>query len=188
MRWTMRLAAGLAAALVAGAALAQGFPQRSLEELAAADAALARQQTKTAKPGDLMFTPADNGARAAAVYTGQSRPLESRRQIFIVAFASSSQGNDRYGALYKREYLFRSGSRDYWLPVQSQVADYFAKELKPGAPVMLYLRNAGGFRTELGWEWVFLVEEFEGPNGAPPPNGAPAKPGAPQGAGPKIEA
>jgi hypothetical protein len=61
--------------------------------------------------------------------------------------------------------------------VQSQVAAYFPKELKPGEAVTIYVRNAGGFRLSTEWEWIFLVEEYDTPTGKDaPPKGE--KPGA----------
>jgi hypothetical protein len=189
MRLAKIWAAAAVAASIAGAALAQGFPARSLDQLVAADLAKIREQQKSPKAGDLFFNPsADGGAQSPAVFTGQSRPIDQRRLGFIEAFASSADGNGAYASLYSREYLFQSGGKSHWLPVQAKVASYFAEELKAGTPVTLFLRNAGGFRTDQGWEWVFLVEEFEGPKDAAKPG---AKPDSPKlqavPAGPKIK-
>ena len=182
-----------AALLSAGAsAFAQGYPPLSFAQMIQLDLELIRQQRQPERPGDLFFSPSTEtgGARTKAVYTGQSRPLDQRRQAFISAFASTSVGNDRYAALYEREYRFTAGGKDWWLPVQSQVASYFGKELKAGQAVTLYIRNAGGFRLSDSWDWVFLVEEFDTPEGARPstPPGkdqpAPKKPVAPK--GPKV--
>jgi hypothetical protein len=194
MRVSNIVAAGFAAALIGGPALAQAFPAHSFDELIASDLTIIQQQHRPARAGDLFFNPGlDNNARSRAVFTGQSRPLDGRKQAFIVAFASTSVGNSGYSALFQREYLFRANGKDFWLPVQTQVAGYFARELAMGAPVTLYLRNAGGLRLAKAWDWVFLVEEFEGPKGAakpetPPAPGAPARPKAPAiPPGPKIQ-
>jgi hypothetical protein len=192
MRRPILVLAFLTALLSGGAALAQGYPPLSFAQMIQLDEALIREQRQPERPGDLFFNPSSEtgGAKAQAVYTGQSRPLDQRRQAFINAFASTSLGNDRYAALYEREYRFTAGGQDWWLPVQSQVASYFGKELKVGQPVWLYIRNAGGFRLSDSWDWVFLVEEFDTPEAirpAPPQKGqpAPTKPPAPK--GPKIE-
>lgn len=192
MRLPNILAAGLAATLIGGAALAQGFPAQSFDQMIASDLATIQQQHRPVRAGDLFFNPGlDNNARSKATFTGQSRPLDGRKQAFIVAFASTSEGNSSYSGLYQREYLFRADGKDFWLPVQTQVASYFARELAAGTPVTLYLRNAGGLRLAKDWDWVFLVEEFAGPKGKPdaaPAPGAPAKPRAPViPPGPKIQ-
>ena len=174
MRLSTILALALAAGSIAGAALAQGFPLLTFDQLAALDQKLVAEQKKTPRPGDLVFNPGENGGgRERATFTGQSRPLDPRNQAFIVTFASSSLGNGQYASLYEREYLFKANGRDYWLPVQAQVASYFAKELKAGEPVTLYVRNAGGFRNSDSWAWMFLVEEYDTPGGA---KAAPAQP------------
>ena len=174
----------------AGAALAQGFPLLSFAQMIALDERLIQEQRRPERPGDLFFNPGENGGgRVTAVYTGQSRPLDLRRQAFITAFASTNNGNEQYASLYLREYRFTAAGRDWWLPVQSQVAGFFPKELKAGETVTLYVRNAGGFRLSDSWDWVFLVEEFDTPEGAaptPPDKGQPGpkRPVAPS--GPKI--
>jgi hypothetical protein len=167
--------------LAAGSALAQGFPLMSFGEMGKLDETLAIRQHKTgARPGDLMFNPGENGGgRARAVYTGQSRPIDARHSAFITAFASTSVGNSSYAALYDRDYLFKAEGKDLWLPVQASVANFFAKELKAGQPVTLYVRNAGGFRLSDSWDWVFLVEEFDSPSGKGATPAEPAKPGQP---------
>jgi hypothetical protein len=186
MRFSIILAAtlGLASGAAQSQAQAQGFADKSFDQMIAQDLGLIQQQRRPLHTGDLFFNPnVDDAARSRAVFAGPSRPLDARKQAFIFAFASSSTGNGKYAGLYRREYLFQSGGKDFWLPVQDQVASYFAKELKTGQPVTLYLRNAGGMRLEKAWEWVFLVEEFSGPRGSEgrqeaPPSG-PAKPRAP---------
>lgn len=166
MRLSTILALTLAIGSIAGAALAQGFPLMTFDQLAALDQRLVAEQKKTPRPGDLVFNPGENGGgRVRAAFTGQSRPLDPRSQAFIITFASSSIGNGQYANLYEREYLFKANGRDYWLPVQAQVAAYFGGELKAGEPVTLYVRNAGGFRNSDSWAWMFLVEEYDTPGG-----------------------
>jgi hypothetical protein len=166
MRPATLFASLVLAASVAGAALAQGFPVLSFAQMITLDEQIIRDQHKPERPGDLFFNPGENGgAKVRAVYTGQSRPLDQRREAFITAFAATNVGNDKYANLYQREYRFTADGHDWWLPAQTQVASYFGKELKPGQPVMLYIRNAGGFRMSDSWDWVFLVEEFDTPGG-----------------------
>jgi protein involved in polysaccharide export with SLBB domain len=175
----------VAVALLATAALAQTpVPARSFGQLEALDLKLIAEQNKTARPGDLFFNPGQDAlAQTQAQFTGQSRPIDARMQGFIISFASTGPGNQAYAKLYQREYLFRADGQDRWLPVQGQVATYFARELKAGDTVTLFLRNAGGFRNAAAWDWVFLVEEFQSPNTPKAPPGK--RPVIPP--GPKIE-
>ncbi|MEI9891014.1 MAG: hypothetical protein WDN45_11000 [Caulobacteraceae bacterium] len=192
MRPATLLASLCLALSLAGAAVAQGFPVLSFAQMITLDERLIQEQRKPERPGDLFFNPGENGGgRVNAVYSGQSRPLDLRRQAFITAFAATSAGNEQYASLYLKEYRFTAGGKDWWLPVQNPVAAYFAKELKAGETVTLYVRNAGGFRLSDSWDWVFLVEEFDTPGGADktaPPEGK-GQPGArkPIPKGPKVE-
>ena len=192
MRRAILVVAFSAALLCAGAAQAQGYPPLTFAQMIQVDLALIRLQRQPERPGDLFFNPSTEtgGAKVRAVYTGQSRPLDQRKQAFITAFASTNLGNERYAALYEREYRFTAGGQDWWLPVQTAVAGYFGKELKAGQSVSLYIRNAGGFRLSDSWDWMFLVEEFDTPEGATPSTPPqksqpePKKPPAPK--GPKV--
>ena len=119
MRRAILLIALTAALLSAGdGARAQGYPPLSFAQMVQLDQELIRQQRQPERPGDLFFNPSSEtgGAKTKAIYTGQSRPLDQRRQAFINAFASTSLGNDRYAALYEREYRFTAGGQDWWLP------------------------------------------------------------------------
>ena len=190
MRLKTLLALTIAAASLATAALAQAFPTLSFAQMIALDRQLIRAQHQPERPGDLFFNPGENGGgKTRAVYTGQSRPLDQRKQAFLAAFASTSGGNDQYATLYQREYRFTADGKDWWLPVQSQVAGYFGKELKVGEAVTIYVRNAGGFRLSTEWEWIFLVEEFDTPVGkdAPPKDGKPGAKKVVIPPGPKVE-
>lgn len=94
-------------------------------------------------------------------YLGTSRPLTVATKEILSHWKTSFQIPDQTVALFKNEFLFRECDRDVWLPVQEQVSSYFAKELKPGDMVTLYLFLAGGIRTNGKMELLFLVNEFE---------------------------
>jgi hypothetical protein len=159
----LALAAGLALATAAVAQPPQTldlffapatFPQLG-SELAAAAA-------KTPAPAPY-FEESDHSRRkVTASFTGQSRPLDKTEAGFIQAYADHMH-KPQYAKPYERAYLFQEGGKDYWLPVQAPVADFFAKELKPGDQVRLYLLQSGGARPSGAWQWIYLVEEFRGP-------------------------
>jgi hypothetical protein len=48
-----------------------------------------------------------------------------------------------------------------WLPVQDTVASFFAKELKTGQPVYLYVIFLGAQWTNDDVVWGFAVNEFK---------------------------
>lgn len=51
--------------------------------------------------------------------------------------------------------------KEYWIPVQKQVAVYFSNELEIGDRITLYLMAVGGVKLEDNWESVFLTNEFK---------------------------
>ncbi len=122
---------------------------------------------KTPAPAPYFEESDKSRRKVQAVYTGQSRPLEKAEADYIQAYANHMK-KPRYAKAYERDYLFRADGKDYWLPVQAPVADFFAKELKSGDPVSLYLLQSGGMRASGSWQWVYLVEEFKGPTAKQP--------------------
>jgi hypothetical protein len=63
--------------------------------------------------------------------------------------------------LFESEHLFTEDAKEYWVPVQKQVATYFEKELMKSDKVTLYAVWVGARRDSAGTEHVFLVNEFE---------------------------
>jgi hypothetical protein len=72
MRLKTFLALTLAAAALAGAALAQGFPTLSFAQMIALDRRLIRDQHQPERPGDLFFNPGETGA-------GKTRSISANR-------------------------------------------------------------------------------------------------------------
>ena len=149
---------------------AQGFPwndfeRRTLQELIKTNE---REEAENISrfPDQTQFVFRDTTLPSAVqlTYTGESRPLSVERKKFIETWARSYYRNTGYANLYAAEYLFKEGTEDYWLPVQKDVAKYFAEELKKGDPVDLYLIVPGGLRVAKGKTlWLFLVEQFQQP-------------------------
>ena len=94
-------------------------------------------------------------------YVGTSRPFSAERKELLENWKRSFKINDETAAMFEREFLFRECGKDFWLPVQKQVAAYFPKELKEGEMITLYLFFGGGVKTKEKSDFLFLVSEFE---------------------------
>jgi hypothetical protein len=141
--------------------LLQGFPfeifkPRTLKEVISIT-------TKAVRPDDSMFLAQNQlESKVEVVFTGQSRPIDDGRKTFIktwVGMLRSEQAG--YAELYEREYLYKEGSDEHWLPTSKPITKYFDKELKPGDKMDLYLISIGAFRSRGEIECVLLVEEFQ---------------------------
>jgi hypothetical protein len=111
-------------------------------------------------PG-LIVSGEDFPTLARVVYRGDSRPLNPRRidvmrQWGLTFLRDSSIVND-----FHREYLFQEGKRLLWLPVQDTVATYFARELRPGQTVTLYVVWFGAYFAGEDIIWAFIVNDFK---------------------------
>lgn len=96
-------------------------------------------------------------------YTGEVRAVGEMRQKLIENWSKLYSQRKDYYKLFEREFLFKEGADEYWLPVQEPVTKYFDKELKKGELVDLYLVRPGGVKSGEKVDWVFLVEEFQKP-------------------------
>lgn len=145
---------------------AQGFPwddfkPRTLKEIVKLDAA----EIKDSEKKNRVILHADMLLSVVRVkYTGKSRRISETKKGFLQNWAQTFTGNgERYAAMYEEDLLFTEDGVEYWLPVQKKVVPHFAKELKEGEEVDLYLVRAGGVCSKQVCDWFFLVEEFQKP-------------------------
>jgi len=109
-----------------------------------------------------LFRGNDHPSLVLVTYTGKKRAVGAWRSQFIRDYYEKAlrlplptQFND--------ELLFLEDSVEYWLPVQSQVVPYFARELTPGDRVWLFIVWPGGTARSKRPDWIFLVNEFQKP-------------------------
>lgn len=100
-------------------------------------------------------------SQVVAVYSGSSRKVSDKKKEVITAWLRVFGKPAEYLDLFESEYLFIEDGKEYWLPVQKQVAAFFEKELRKSAKVNLYAAWVGAFRDSGGTEHVFLINEFE---------------------------
>lgn len=103
----------------------------------------------------------DHARKALVIYTGLSRPTSALRRQMLSNWLKSFGLPQKTVHIFPREYLFHEDDGAYWMPVQEPVAAYFSDELKPNAPVCLYLVWAGAHCVGDRVTWLFLVNEFE---------------------------
>jgi hypothetical protein len=110
-------------------------------------------------PGE-HFSGDDFATVATVVYKGDSKPLDPLRHQILSRWGLTMRRDSSIAKDFHREYLFQEGERELWLPVQDVVASYFAKELKPGQPVRLYVMFLGAYYAGQEIIWTFIVNEF----------------------------
>jgi hypothetical protein len=100
-------------------------------------------------------------ARVAATYAGAARDIPAARRRLMQAFLQLTRGEPAHAALYQREYLFRAHGRDYWLPIQSNMANEFVHGRRSGDAVDLDVALLGGHGSRGVMDWVFVVQNFD---------------------------
>jgi len=98
--------------------------------------------------------------RARVIYKGESRPVNSMRLEVVRRWGLAFHRDSSIANDFHREYLFQEGQESLWLLVQDTVASFFARELKPGQRVTLYVMWVGAYYHERTIEWAFIVNEF----------------------------
>lgn len=141
-------------------AFAQEFPwnifkSRTLKEVVSVT-------TKAVKPYDSMFLATNQlESKILVTFTGKSRPIIKERKTFISIWAGMLGQPKDYADLYQREYLYKEGDDEYWLPTQEPITKYFDKELKEGDEITLYLIRIGAHRSKKNIDCILLVEEYQ---------------------------
>jgi hypothetical protein len=148
-------------ALLATTALAQGFPWESFKPRTLKE--VISITTRALRPDDSMFLAQNElESKVEVVFTGKSRPIIKARKTFIETwFGMLRTDQKEYAELYEREYLYKEGDAEYWLPTSKPITKYFDKELKPGDKMHLYLISTGAYRSGGDIDCVLLVEEFQ---------------------------
>ena len=100
-------------------------------------------------------------SRVKVVYTGTSRKVSDQRKELISIWLKTLGKPKELLDLFENEYLFTEDKVEYWLPVQKQVASYFADELKKGDTVTLFVAWLGARKEAKSVDYIFLTNEFE---------------------------
>jgi len=116
--------------------------------------------------GSLVFHPPVR-ARVCVSYAGRHRPLGATNKKFLASYGKMNPGYQVWANTFEEEWLFRAEGREWWLPVQKQVAAHFAEEIKPGEDTDLYLVYVGVAFTGKGADTMLMVEEFQTPGHSP---------------------
>ncbi len=137
---------------------------RTLAEIGELNVALqnASPAGKDLKMGGLIFDADFLYSHARVKFMNKSRPISADRKELMGLWQKTFSIDEKNMALFENEYLFKECNTEYWIPVQKQVAGYFAKELKEGDMLTLYFLRASGKRAKGSevWDWIYLVNEF----------------------------
>src|ERR1044072_2209760 len=94
-------------------------------------------------------------SRVRVKFMNKSRPISAERKELMGFWQKTFGLDEKKMTLFENEYLFKECNTEYWMPVQKQVAGYFAGELKEGDMVTLYLMRASAKRAKGSgvWDW-----------------------------------
>ena len=150
--------------LISQTVFAQGFPYqeyktRTLSELVEMDSDVRKIDYEDKKGILIHAKPFYSAIRVE--YTGKSRAISSEKMNLFKLWQGSLGVDAKILTLLENEYLFKECDKEYWIPVQKQVAAYFPKELKDGDRITLYLMAVGGVKVKDEWDFVFLISEFQ---------------------------
>jgi hypothetical protein len=161
--------------LFATTTMAQGFPwddfkPHTLAEIVKIDE---REINDSVKQNRLIFHGDMFLSVVRVKYTGKRRAMSDTKKEVLKMWGQSFSipHAEEYAAMYEEDMLFTENGVEYWLPVQKQVLPYFAKELKEGEDVNIYIVRAGGICSKKVCDWLFLVEEFQKPKEGVPGKG-----------------
>jgi hypothetical protein len=145
--------------------LAQSFPfekydPRTLAELV--EMAEADSKNIPADKGQMIINGKPFYSAVRVKYIGTSKPVAKEEMDYLKLWQGSLGYDPEILKLYENKYLFKECEKEYWLPVQKQVAAYFPKELKSGDMITLYLMFPGGLKPKPtdNWNFIFLTNEF----------------------------
>jgi hypothetical protein len=117
-------------------------------------------QSATLEDGTILFTTDKLPSRVKVTYQGQSRAIRHETKEFIDGWVKMIARHPKIPKLFDTEFLFTEGSAEYWLPVPNNGPNY-AKELRKGQEVILFVSRIGGRKNSGKMEWFFVVNNIE---------------------------
>ena len=110
--------------------------------------------------GSVIFTSDKLPSRVRVTYTGKSRPISYETGEFIAGWIKMLSHHPKIPKLFDNELLFFDSSVEYWLPVPNNGPNY-AKELREGQSVTLFVSRMGGKKNGGKIDWFFVVNNIE---------------------------
>lgn len=106
---------------------------------------------------DLFFS------RVRLKYLGNSRPISDDHSDLIKVWIRLQRIDQKVASLYENEILVKECDREYWIPIQKQLSEKFAKEVKVNEMVTLFVIHTGGRKAKMAkeFEWLFLSTGFD---------------------------
>ena len=146
--------------------LAQGFPyQEYLPRTLAELSIMGETSTKglPADKGQLLINGKPFYSAVRVKYIGTVKPLSKEETDYLKLWQSSLGYDEALLKLFENKYLFKKCEKEYWVPMQKQVAEYLPKEVKTGDSVTLYIMFPGGLKPQPtdNWNFIFLANEFQ---------------------------
>jgi hypothetical protein len=136
------------------------YPVITIEQMLASQAG---SMAFMKKPKDRRFDGV-TASKSRVTCSGDIRHIPVEKKKYLDEYFASRK-QPEFAALFEDEVLCREGKREYWLPIQKPVLEYFRNEVKPGSVVDLYLVLAVSYIASSG-ELVHVmgIGEFQVPN------------------------
>lgn len=145
---------------------AQDFPYEKYDPRTLSELTEMGEESSKAMPpdkGQMLINGKPFYSTVRVTFIGTAKHLTTDEKEYLKIWQQSLGYDEKVLALFETKYLFKECDKEYWIPVQKQVAGYFPKELKSGDVITLYLMFPGGLKLKPAnaWNFIFLVNEFE---------------------------
>ncbi len=101
-------------------------------------------------------------SRARVTYSDRARTLPEIKKEVLRQWARLYAGfPEGYTGPYVTEVLFSEDGVEYWLAVRKESREEFARGMRAGDEVDLYVIRVGAAKISDRWETVVLVESFQ---------------------------
>lgn len=140
----------------------QEYKTRTLSELIAMDDVEANKDFANGK-GQMIIHTKPFYSAVRVKYIGTSKLVTKEEKDYLKLWQGTLGYPEEIPQMYENKYLFKECDKEYWIPVQKQVAAYFQKELKENDMITLYLMYPGGIKLKPtdNWNFIFLVNEYQ---------------------------
>jgi hypothetical protein len=105
------------------------------------------------------------------IYLADSRPILAKKKFLLEDWKKMlrDQVPPNTVELFPVEILFREGSHEHWIAVQTPLLEFLPKEVKRGQVINAYVVWMGAIKVDNHWEWLFAMNDFDAPKPAKQP-------------------
>ena len=111
-------------------------------------------------PGECKITWDNYGYLILVKYLGEMRQIgKEKKELLVNSFKTIGYG-EIADNIFTHEVHVQTDSGRFWIPIQTQIINYWNKELETNDSVLIYIRIHAAYDADDENKWLFVINSF----------------------------